>query len=213
MPGSGSGPEPAGPRNGNVRPRGERAGAFPWGRVPARRTNHVDVAVSNIGTQLELHITSLRRYARALLRDKTQADDLVQESLARALSRADRFRAGTNLRAWLFTIMHNVHINQIRQKAVRPVEVAADGIEHSVATPAGQEHRMELRDMQRAISGLPEDQRKVLLLVALEGMKYEEVAEVLGIPLGTVMSRLSRAREAVRVRMSSRSGAALRRVK
>ncbi|HSK40578.1 MAG TPA: sigma-70 family RNA polymerase sigma factor [Arenibaculum sp.] len=169
--------------------------------------------MSNVGTQLELHIASLRRYARALLRDRNEADDLVQECLARALSRTDRFKEGTNLRAWLFTIMHNVHVNQVRQKIARPAEVGVDDVELRMVTPAVQEQRIELRDMQRAVGELPEEQRRVLLLVALEGMKYEEVAEVLGIPVGTVMSRLSRAREAVRLKVSNQGGVPLRRVK
>jgi RNA polymerase sigma-70 factor (ECF subfamily) len=143
--------------------------------------------VSRFGTELEVQIASLRRYARALLRDKNDADDLVQESLARALSRADRFKPGTNLRAWLFTIMHNVHVNQVRQKISRPDEVP--------------------------VEELPDEQRQVLLLVALEGLKYDEVATVLQIPIGTVMSRLSRAREAVRIKLSNEGGVPLRRVK
>lgn len=169
--------------------------------------------MSSIATQLELHIASLRRYARALLRDRSEADDLVQESLARALSRAGCFKEGTNLRAWLFTIMHNVHINQVRRKAVRPAEVAVEDVAVLPSTPPPQDHRLELRDMQRALAELPEEQRKVLLLVALEGMKYEEVAAVLGIPVGTVMSRLSRAREALRIRTTNQGGVPLRRVK
>lgn len=200
---------------------GRGGSAHPWmGREPSLKSNgsrhdasHADVAVSSIATQLELHIASLRRYARALLRDRSDADDLVQESLARALSRASFFKEGTNLRAWLFTIMHNVHINQVRRKAVRPAEVAVDDVAAMLSGPPGQEHRLELRDMQRALSELPEEQRKVLLLVALEGMKYEEVAAVLGIPVGTVMSRLSRAREALRIKTTQQGGVPLRRVK
>jgi len=169
--------------------------------------------VSTIGVQIQNHITSLRRYARALLRDKAEADDLVQESLARALSRADKFQPGTNLRAWLFTIMHNVHVNQVRQKVSRPDEVPVDEVELRLVTPARQETRIELRDMSRALDALPPEQRQVLLMVALEGMKYDEVAKVLDIPIGTVMSRLSRARDAVRARFSQDGAVALRRVK
>jgi RNA polymerase sigma-70 factor (ECF subfamily) len=162
---------------------------------------------------LELQMASLRRYARALLRDKAEAEDLVQESLTRALSRADRFKPGTNLRAWLFTIMHNVHVNQVRQKISRPDEVPVDEVELRLITPARQESSIEMRDLSRAVAALPEEQRQVLLLVALEGLKYDEVAEVLGIPIGTVMSRLSRARDAVRLKMSNEGGVPLRRVK
>lgn len=169
--------------------------------------------MSRFGTELEVQIASLRRYARALLRDRNDADDLVQESLARALSRADRFKPGTNLRAWLFTIMHNVHVNQVRQKISRPDEVPVEDYEMRLVTPARQETSIELRDMSRALADLPEEQRQVLLLVALEGLKYDEVAAVLQIPIGTVMSRLSRAREAVRIKLANEGGVPLRRVK
>ena len=171
--------------------------------------------MSIFGIELEVHIASLRRYARALVRDRNDADDLVQEALARALSRADKFVTGTNLRAWLFTIMHNVHVNQVRSRAARPVEVAVDSVlESRMSEPANQEARVELGEMMRVLDTLPAEQRQVLLLVALEGLKYEEVAAVLEVPVGTVMSRLSRAREAVRVRLAGGTPAVtLRRVK
>ena len=171
--------------------------------------------LSIFGIELEVHIASLRRYARALVRDRSDADDLVQEALTRALSRADKFIVGTNLRAWLFTIMHNVHVNQVRSRAARPVEVAVDSVvESRMSEPANQEARVELGEMMRVLDTLPTEQRQVLLLVALEGLKYEEVAAVLEVPIGTVMSRLSRAREAVRVRLAGGTPAmTLRRVK
>jgi RNA polymerase sigma-70 factor (ECF subfamily) len=171
--------------------------------------------VSTLGIELEVHIASLRRYARSLVRDRGDADDLVQEALTRALSRADKFTVGTNLRAWLFTILHNVHVNQIRSRAARLHDVSVDEVvETRLSEPASQEARVELGEMMRVLDGLPIEQRQVLMLVALEGMKYEEVAAVLGIPVGTVMSRLSRAREAVRMRLAGGTGpATLRRVK
>lgn len=169
--------------------------------------------MSGIGGELENHIASLRRYARALLRNADDAEDLVQEALARALARADTFQAGTNLRAWLFTILHNVHVNRIRSRAAQAEEVPMETVEAYLSTAPRQEDRVELREMQRAIDALPDDQRKVLLLVGLEGMKYDEVAKVLEIPIGTVMSRLSRAREAIRARLNKESGIPLRRVK
>lgn len=170
--------------------------------------------MSTFGVELEFHIASLRRYARALLRNRTDADDLVQEALTRAISRSETFKTGTNLRAWLFTILHNVHVNQVRAKAARPDEVDVESVESKLVTPARQEEQVELSEMMRAVHDLPEDQRKVLLLVALEGLKYEEVAETLGVPIGTVMSRLSRAREAIRVKLTREGGvSALRRVK
>jgi RNA polymerase sigma-70 factor (ECF subfamily) len=159
------------------------------------------------------HLGPLRRYARALMKDRTEADDLVQDSVARALSRAHCFQPGTNLRAWLFTIMHNVHVNTIRQRVTRP-EGASDEALGRLVSPANQDDRVELRDMARALDTLPPEQRQVLLLVALEGLKYDEVATVLEVPVGTVMSRLSRAREALRRQLSGQAPTPLlRRVK
>ncbi|WP_029009788.1 sigma-70 family RNA polymerase sigma factor [Azospirillum halopraeferens] len=169
--------------------------------------------MSKFGVELEVHIASLRRYARALLRNRTDAEDLVQEALTRAVARADTFKAGTNLRAWLFTILHNVHVNQVRARAARPDEVPVEAVESRLVTPARQEERVEVRDMMRALDQLPDEQRQVLLLVALEGLKYEEVAATLGVPIGTVMSRLSRARDAVRAKLANDGSVALRRVK
>jgi RNA polymerase sigma-70 factor (ECF subfamily) len=169
--------------------------------------------LSKFGVDLEVHIASLRRYARALMRNSADAEDLVQVALTRAVARADSFQAGTNLRAWLFTILHNVHVNQVRSKAARPQEVDVDDVESKLVSPPRQEERVELREMMRAVDELPEEQRKVLLLVALEGLKYDEVADMLGVPIGTVMSRLSRAREAVRAKLANEGAVTLRRVK
>ncbi len=185
------------------------------GRLPREtgRLNRSGARLSKFGVELEVHIASLRRYARALLRNRTDAEDLVQEALTRAVSRADTFKAGTNLRAWLFTILHNVHVNQVRSRATRPDEVPVEAVESRLVTPARQEERIEVRDMMRALDELPDEQRQVLLLVALEGLKYEEVAATLGVPIGTVMSRLSRARDAVRAKLANDGSVALRRVK
>ncbi len=180
---------------------------------PWRRRKQSGARLSKFGVELEVHIASLRRYARALLRNRADAEDLVQEALTRAVARADTFKAGTNLRAWLFTILHNVHVNQVRSKAARPDEVDVDSVESKLVSQPRQEERVELREMMRALDELPEEQRKVLLLVALEGLKYEEVAEMLGVPIGTVMSRLSRAREAVRAKLANEGSVTLRRVK
>lgn len=168
--------------------------------------------MTEFGAEIEQHIGPLRRYARALLRDRTDADDLVQDALTRALSRSDRFQPGTNLRAWLFTILHNLHANHVRRKVTAPAVTPVGDAALHVATPAGQDDHMELRDMARGLALLPPEQRQVLLLVALEGLRYEEVATVLGIPVGTVMSRLSRAREALRQHLAGEAPR-LRRVK
>jgi RNA polymerase sigma-70 factor (ECF subfamily) len=147
------------------------------------------------------HIAALRRYARALLGDRIEADDLVQDCLARALSRAHLWRPGTDLRAWLFTILHNIHINNLRS---RRAHVAANAdLSHgptarAVAAPPTQDARLELRDLERALDRIPDEQRQVLLLVGMEGMSYEETARVVGVPIGTIMSRVARGRDALR---------------
>jgi RNA polymerase sigma-70 factor (ECF subfamily) len=143
-------------------------------------------------------IPRLRRYARALAGDRSAADDLVQDTLERALNKLHLWRRGTDLRAWLFTIMHNVHINQVRGRR----ELSAlEGEAMELPVRATQEAGIEARDLERALARLPLEQRQVLLLVVLEEMSYEQAARTLGIPIGTVMSRLSRAREKLRLLM------------
>ncbi|HLE67250.1 MAG TPA: sigma-70 family RNA polymerase sigma factor [Burkholderiales bacterium] len=141
-------------------------------------------------------IPRLRRYARALVGERTAADDLVQDTLERALNKFHLWKRGTDLRAWLFTVMHNVHVNQIRG---RRELVALDEEALEVPVRATHEVALEARDLERALMRLPAEQREVLLLVVLEDMSYEEAAATLGIPIGTVMSRLSRAREKLRM--------------
>lgn len=143
------------------------------------------------------HLPRLRRYARALTGDRNAADDLVQDTLERALSRFHLWRQGSDLRAWLFTIMHNIYVNQTRSRIRHPHEqldeAAADDL-RARDTDWG-----TLRDIDEALARLPGEQRSVLLLVGLEQFTYEEAARVLDIPLGTVMSRLSRGRERLRL--------------
>jgi RNA polymerase sigma-70 factor, ECF subfamily len=146
---------------------------------------------------LEEQIPRLRRYARALTRDAIRADDLVQSSLVRAIAKQHLWEEGTNLRAWLFTIMHNQHVNQVRSSIREGVTVDLEDAPAMTAEPVATT-RLELRDLERALAKLPTEQREVILLVGLEGMAYEEVAEVLGVPVGTVRSRLSRGRDALR---------------
>lgn len=157
-------------------------------------------------------IPRLRRYARALTGDRLAADDLVQDCLERALSRLHRWRRGSNIRAWLFTIMHNLYVNSVRRKVDGPafIPLSEDDIS---STPPTQERAVEAQDLVVALAALPSDQREVVLLVGLEEMSYEQVAKVLNIPMGTVMSRLHRGRERLRQLMSGQSGPALRRVK
>jgi RNA polymerase sigma-70 factor, ECF subfamily len=143
-------------------------------------------------------IPRLRRYARALVGERSSADDLVQDTLERAWAKLHLYRRGTDLRAWLFTVMHNVHVNRVRATRVNdPLEEEMP----ELAQRGTQADALLVRDLDRAIARLPADQRAVLLLVTLEEMSYEEVARTLGIPIGTVMSRLSRAREKLRAMM------------
>ncbi|KXU85858.1 RNA polymerase subunit sigma-24 [Caballeronia megalochromosomata] len=151
------------------------------------------------------HVPRLRRYARALLNNRDLADDLVQDTIERALSHMKRFEAGTDLRAWLFTIMHNVFVNQVRKAPARAMHVSVDDEdinEREFAVPGGQFGSLEVRDLDYALQRLPAEQREVVLLVGLEEMSYAEVAIALDIPIGTVMSRLSRGRERLRALMA-----------
>jgi RNA polymerase sigma-70 factor (ECF subfamily) len=159
------------------------------------------------GRLLEKEIPRLRRYARALTRNTAKADDLVQSSLVRALEKQHLWQPGSNLRAWLFTILHNQHVNEVRhslrQGSLGPVEDAEPvwPVEPAAYTS------LQLRDLQRAVNTLSLEQREVLLLVGLEGMRYEQVATILDIPVGTVRSRLSRARNTLRLLMEGTNSA------
>jgi RNA polymerase sigma factor (sigma-70 family) len=150
-------------------------------------------------------IPRLRRYARALVGDRASADDLVQDTCERAWAKLHLYRRGTDLRAWLFTVMHNVHVNKVR--AARSTDTLDDDMPELALRPP-QADALVVRDLDRAIALLPAEQRAVLLLVTLEDMSYEEVARTLGIPMGTVMSRLSRAREKLRALMLGQGSAA-----
>ena len=148
--------------------------------------------------EIVAHIPRLRRYARALAGDSHRADDLVQDTLERALAKFYLWRRGSDLRAWLFTIMHNVFINQLKARRELALDDAlADGLQ---SVP--QSDRLELRDLAAALKQLPAEQREVLLLVGLEQLSYAEAGKALGVPIGTVMSRLSRGRERLRALMS-----------
>jgi RNA polymerase sigma-70 factor (ECF subfamily) len=165
----------------------------------------------NMQNELLGHLPRLRRYARALVNNRELADDLVQDAVERALSRLSLFAAGTDMRAWLFTIMHNVFANEIRKSSSRAVHLSVDDEEVTsladFAVSGNQLAALEVRDLDAALQRLPLDQRQVVLLVGLEEMSYAEVALALDVPLGTVMSRLSRGRERLRALMSGASGA------
>lgn len=143
-------------------------------------------------------LAPLRRYARALTRDETQAEDLVHDALVRAYERRSTFRSGASLRTWLFSILHNIFVDGYRRRQAelrRETEAArlAD-----LTFPAEQESRLYLEQISRAFLALPDEQRAVLHLVAIEGLAYQEAANALSIPIGTLMSRLSRARATLR---------------
>jgi RNA polymerase sigma-70 factor, ECF subfamily len=163
-------------------------------------------------------IPRLRRYARVLTGDVNRADDLVQDTLARAWEKRRLWAAGSDLRAWLFTIMHNVFVNQRALARRDQMHVSlddGDGEEAwQIPVRAGQYTRVELTELLQHVGRLPADQREVLLLAAVEELKYEEIALALAIPLGTVMSRLSRARAKLRDAFAdSRPASALKVVK
>ncbi|HZS85030.1 MAG TPA: sigma-70 family RNA polymerase sigma factor [Stellaceae bacterium] len=154
--------------------------------------------MQGFGLLLEKEIPRLRRYARALTRDATRADDLVQSCLVRALAKSHLWQPGTDLRAWLFTILHNQHVNDVRRSVREGVNIPVEDVAPVLTVQSTQGSSLQLRDLDRALERLPEEQRQVLLLVGLEGMRYEEVAVVLDVPVGTVRSRLSRGRDTLR---------------
>lgn len=159
----------------------------------------------DIRDELMAHVPRLRRYARALIRNRELADDLVQDTLERALAHIAQFERGSDLRAWLFTIMHNVFANQARKASVRPLHVSVDeeDVDPRVYTaPGAPMHLLEMRDLDAALQRLPAEQREVVLLIGLEQMSYAEAALALDVPIGTVMSRLSRGREKLRALMT-----------
>ena len=162
---------------------------------------------------IEEHIPRLRRYARALVRDGARADDLVQDTLERAWGKFHLWRRGSDLRAWLFSIMHNVYVNGVRKSSAAPTLLPLEEDALDVPVRAEQEDGLQIRDVHAALGCLSQEQREVLLLVGLEEMRYEEVAKVLDVPLGTVMSRLSRGRERLRQIMAGGAVPALRVVK
>ena len=156
--------------------------------------------------QVVEQLPGLRRYARVLTGDVWAADDLVQDTLERACSKWLLWRTGSDLRAWLFTLMHNLYLNQ-RRGAPALVSVDIDDLKDQL--PAAPDATDDALDVQRCLQRLPAEQRAVLLLVAMEDMGYEETARILGIPIGTVMSRLSRARVRLRALMEHGPAAAV----
>jgi RNA polymerase sigma-70 factor, ECF subfamily len=151
---------------------------------------------------VERQIPRLRRYARALTRAADQADDLVQDTLVRALARSHLWQPGTDIRAWLFTIMHNQYVNTARREMRNWASVDIERLASALPTTADPSKGLELVELDRARARLPDEQREVILLVGLEGMAYQSAAQILGVPIGRVRSRLSRGRDALRELMS-----------
>jgi RNA polymerase sigma factor (sigma-70 family) len=177
------------PRSGAAGVPGQASPELPQVALP-----HADLVAA---------LPRLRRYARVLTGDGHRADDLVQDTLARAWEKRALWRAGSDLRAWLFTIMHNVHVNQF---AIRRRELAESSLDADdgpaggweIPVRATQSDRVELTEVMMHIQRLPTEQREVLILAAVEELRYEDIARLQGIPIGTVMSRLNRARERLR---------------
>jgi RNA polymerase sigma-70 factor (ECF subfamily) len=176
---------------------------FPLGigglsRLRDYRVSHGE-AMSDRAAPIETHIPGLRRFARALLRgDSERADDLVQDALERALSHWHLRRTEGDLRGWLYTILYNRFLSDRHRGQRRGVHDALTDETELPGVDGGQDSALEHRDLLRAFSALPEKQRSVLLLVGVEDLSYAEAARVLGVPVGTVMSRLSRGRERLR---------------
>jgi RNA polymerase sigma-70 factor, ECF subfamily len=152
----------------------------------------------DFGRLLEEQIPRLRRYARALTRNASAADDLVQDCLTRAVAKQHLWQPGTDLRAWLFTILHNQHVNYVRTSSKQGVFVEVEQLASALPIEPNAMPSLELRDLRVALAKLPIEQREAILLVGLEGMDYEDTARVLNVPIGTVRSRLSRGRAELR---------------
>jgi len=154
--------------------------------------------MSDFHNLIEREIPRLRRYARALTRSGDRADDLVQETILRAIAKSHLWQTGTDIRAWLFTIMHNQYVNMVRRAMREASTIDIEQMSSSLVATTDPTALRQLRELERALACLPGEQREVILLVGLEGMSYETAAQVLSVPVGTVRSRLSRGRDALR---------------
>jgi RNA polymerase sigma-70 factor, ECF subfamily len=150
---------------------------------------------------LAAQIPRLKRYAVALTRDQDRADDLVHDTMVRALGKEHLWEAGTDLRAWLFTILHNLRVNDVRRGLREGTAVDIQNVPEAIVARTDPSASRTLFELDRAMGQLVEEQRQVILLIGLEGMSYEDAAAVVGVPVGTIRSRLSRGRDALRVAM------------
>lgn len=150
---------------------------------------------SELTGRIHDQVVSLRRYALVLTRDRDAAEDLVQETLTKAIAAANKWQPGTDLRVWLFSILHNTHVSEMRKRAVRQAARAELPDPVDETDPA---KRIELEQVLSALEKLPEEQRQPIVLVALKEMSYADAAKILGLPMGTFYSRLGRGRAALR---------------
>jgi RNA polymerase sigma-70 factor, ECF subfamily len=154
--------------------------------------------MSDFDRLLEEQIPRLRRYGRALTRNIERADDLVQDTLVRAIAKQHLWQAGTNLRAWLFTLMHNQNVNDVRHSIREGQNIDVEEISNLLAATTDPTASRQLYELNRALSQLTQEQRQTIMLVGLEEFSYEETAAILNVPVGTVRSRLSRGRDQLR---------------
>jgi len=171
--------------------------------------------VDEVAWLMAREIPRLRRYALALAGEPAAADDLVQDSLERAIRKRHLWQRYGSIRAWLYRILFNVYLNQRTQRTQRQRQLPLEGVADALAVPAPQEHRIDCTDIATAMHDLPDEQRAAILLTALEGLSYDEAAAILDIPVGTLRSRLSRGRDRLRAlyRPADKRAQALRRVK
>ena len=159
--------------------------------------------MNQVYTEIEGFVPQLRRYAMALCRNLADADDLVQESMARALQKSHLFEGGSNLRAWLFTIMHNVHMSALRRRKYVGSPIDPDSAAAVLSVQPPQDLALEMMSLIKAMKGIPAPQREAVILVGVEEMSYEQTAEHLNVPIGTIKSRVSRGRDALRAALHS----------
>jgi RNA polymerase sigma-70 factor (ECF subfamily) len=175
--------------------------------LPVGRAADADPVAARFGDQLIAVLPRLRRFARGLTGSIVEADDLVQTACERALARRHQFQEGTRFDSWMFRIVQTIWIDQVRARAVRKEEAEiAEGRVGSDEPVRRVEARLALDEVRHAVDRLPPDQRAALLLVTVEGLSYKEAAEVVQVPVGTIMSRLARARLALQAQLEAGGG-------
>lgn len=159
--------------------------------------------MDDVRKNIEEHLPALQRYAMSLACHPSAAQDLVQECTLRAISKSRMFKQGTNLRAWLFTILHNLHVSDVRQRAKRPEVKNPDEVLERMAVQPTQLSSSMLREVGEAMSLLPQAQQRILMSIGVAGKTYEEASSEFHIPVGTVKSRYARARRALQERLQA----------